>query len=558
MRLNNNHRLLLFLFSLIVLNTWAQSPQADLFKERPEICFAFKVADKAAMNALTKMISIDQVYGDSIFAYANRMEFSTFLTTGIPYVLKPAPSTLSYIEMHDPQKKASYNWDTYLTYEQFEQTIDTLSKNYSSICRVDTIYTLPSGRRILALHISNNPQTVEAEPNFLYLGSIHGDETAGYILLLRLAHYLLSNYNSDAFVNDLVNTTAICLVPLPNPDGTYASGNHTVYGATRSNVNGIDLNRNFPDRFMGQNPDGHTRQLETTAFMNFDKKYAFNMSGTIHGGAEVVNYPWDNTATLHADDSWWRYVSRCYADTVQAHSIAPYFTDFDNGITNGYAWYSVYGGRQDYLNYFNHCREVTLELNNTKTIAANDMNKLWEYQHRSLLHYLNASHQGITGVVLDSVSGKPIRANITIMNHDKDSSNVYSSAKTGAFFRPISPGIYSVQVEAPGYVSKIYDSIEVDNNMQAYLSAPLVTAISTDMSSNNDLTIKQIDNDLYVLSYAKKVPCQLTLYSVNGQEILTKKVTTNVNFSLPTLNNGMYLLQLKTPEFVTILELMVK
>ncbi len=35
---------------------------------------------------------------------------------------------------------------------------------------------------------------------------------------------------------------------------------------------------------------------------------------------------------------------------------------YDDGITNGAAWYVIDGGRQDYMNFFHQCREFTLEI----------------------------------------------------------------------------------------------------------------------------------------------------------------------------------------------------
>ncbi|MCK7536337.1 MAG: hypothetical protein MZV63_37830 [Marinilabiliales bacterium] len=84
------------------------------------------------------------------------------------------------------------------------------------------------------------------EPEVFYTSTIHGDETAGFILMLRLADYLLKNYNTDSRVKDLVDNLEIWINPLANPDGTYRSGNYII-SPVRFNANGYDLNRNFPD-----------------------------------------------------------------------------------------------------------------------------------------------------------------------------------------------------------------------------------------------------------------------------------------------------------------------
>jgi len=40
---------------------------------------------------------------------------------------------------------------------------------------------------------------------------------------------------------------------------------------------------------------------------------------------------------------------------------AYYFTSpYSSGITEGGDWYAISGGRQDYMNFVHHCKEVTL------------------------------------------------------------------------------------------------------------------------------------------------------------------------------------------------------
>ncbi len=86
--------------------------------------------------------------------------------------------------------------------------------------------------------------------------------------------------------------------------------------------------------------------------MNFASFHDFVMSTNLHGGAEVCNYPWDTWVKRHPDDDWWQFVCREYADTVHVYAPSGYLDGFDNGITNGYDWYSISGGRQDYMNFF--------------------------------------------------------------------------------------------------------------------------------------------------------------------------------------------------------------
>jgi hypothetical protein len=66
----------------------------------------------------------------------------------------------------------------------------------------------------------------------------------------------------------------------------------------RYNAKGIDLNRDFPDRFdqrLIEKLYGTKRQPETLAVMEWVKSNPFVLSANLHGGAVVASYPYDNT-----------------------------------------------------------------------------------------------------------------------------------------------------------------------------------------------------------------------------------------------------------------------
>jgi hypothetical protein len=194
----------------------------------------------------------------------------------------------------------------------------------------------------------------------------------------------------------------------------------------------------------------------------------------MHGGVEVCNYPWDRWSDLTADDNWWQYVCREYADTAQAYSPSGYMTYKNNGITNGAAWYIIYGGRQDYMNYFQQCREFTLELSNTKLLPASQLPAYWGYNRRSLLNYMEQVLFGIRGIVTDSITGQPIEAEVFILNHEADSSWVYSGMPVGNYHRPVYEGTYDIQFSASGYITKVIENVNVTNNNITLLDVQLV------------------------------------------------------------------------------------
>lgn len=429
------------------------------FSERGEIYFSFKYDSKNQLDDISKIISVDHKTNSEIaYAYANKNEFRKFLEKGIKYTLIPKKSN------HYTNNSKS-DWDYYPTYNQYIDMMQAFADSFPNICKLHNLGTLNSGRKILIAQISGNVGQKENEPSFLYTSSMHGDELAGYILSLRLIDYILNGYGNSTDITELVNSIDIWINPLANPDGAYAGGNQNVWGATRYNANWIDLNRNYPDPEDGQHPDGNAWQDETRFFMGLSDTINFTISANMHGGAEVVNYPWDTWSTLSADDNWWQYVSHEYADSCQLNSSSGYFNYLNDGITNGNDWYEVDGGRQDYMNYFRNCREFTLELSDNKTPNPNELPDLWEANYRSLLNYMSQALYGVRGIVTDSISGNPLNAKIEIISHDIDSSHVYSNLPIGNYHRYLYQGNYDLTFIKSGYYSKTINATILNNNI---------------------------------------------------------------------------------------------
>ncbi|HRZ21923.1 MAG TPA: M14 family zinc carboxypeptidase, partial [Bacteroidales bacterium] len=383
----------------------------SLFNGRGEIYFSMQLDSPRDLAVVSTVVSIAGIRENTLYAFASRKEFEMFISLG--YRAEPAhidiPAELKMMDVNEMNMKN--DWDYYPTYEAYEAMMHDFEELYPSLCRIVTIGTLPSGRKLLAAKISDQVDMAEGESEFLYTSSIHGSETGGYIMMLRLIHHLLSGYGTDPGLTWLVNNLEIWINPLANPDGTYAGGNNSVAGATRYNANYVDLNRNYPDPEEGPHPDGNQWQPETQAFMQFASDHHFTMGANFHGGAELVNYPWDTWQKRHADDNWWQYVSYQYADTVHAHSDG-YFYGEGDGVTNGYDWYTISGGRQDYMTYFHRGRECTIELSEEYIYPPAQLPNLWEQNYRSLLNYMQQSAFGISGTVSDAVTGSPLHARI--------------------------------------------------------------------------------------------------------------------------------------------------
>ncbi|CAG0905891.1 unnamed protein product, partial [Darwinula stevensoni] len=131
------------------------------------------------------------------------------------------------------------------------------------------------------------------KPNVKYVANMHGNEAVGRELMLHLIEYLVTNYGYDQYVTWLLDNTKIHIMPCMNPDGFAVSEEGQCQGGKgRYNVQGFDLNRNFPDYFKENNV---RPQPETEAVKDWISRIQFVLSANFHGGALVASYPFDNT-----------------------------------------------------------------------------------------------------------------------------------------------------------------------------------------------------------------------------------------------------------------------
>ena len=484
------------LFSNIIVGQIDHVASAqEMLESRGEVYFKFSIEDdiltKDNLSYLSSIISIDNVQGTKVTAYANTKGFNRFVNLNVEFEVLTPPSMLdSSILIAASAARNIEELDYYPSYDEYINMMNQFAIDFPNLCEVVSIGNSINGRELLFIHINDSLGIVQNEPEFMYTSSIHGDELVGYFLMLRYIDHLLENYGIDPEITNMVNNIDIWINPLANPDGTFAGGNSTVWGATRFNANNVDMNRNYADPEDGPHPDGNPYQTETLHFMDFAEDRNLIMSANMHGGAEVVNYPWDTWAKLAADDDWWIYVSREYADTVHAYGPSGYFTDLNNGITNGYAWYTISGGRQDYMNYFHNCREVTLELSAVKTPPESQLPGFWEYNYRSLLNYMKQSLHGFAGIVTNAMNGNPVQAKVFVEDHDIDNSWTFSYQPLGYYHRLIKAGTYDVTYSAFGYYDQTILDVVITDDSNFELDVELIpyTSLLADFKASTTIT----------------------------------------------------------------------
>lgn len=194
--------------------------------------------------------------------------------------------------------------------------------------------------------------------------------------------------------------------------------------------------------------------LGLARYITRDNKLDFFLSLFIHShpicplGSVFQSFA--STPSLTPDDDVFRHLSLVYASNhakmsrgVACKSSAS-TPSFQNGITNGAAWYPLTGGMQDYNYVWFGCYEVTLEISCCKFPPAHELKKYWTDNQLSMVKFLAEAHRGVQGFVSDQ-SGAPIeKASMKIKGRDVG----FLTTKYGEFWRILLPGVYKLEVRS--------------------------------------------------------------------------------------------------------------
>ncbi len=379
----------------------------------------------------------------------------------------------------------------YHTYEEIISEINSYEKKYPNLISKKIIgRTSQEKRDIYALKISDNVQRKEDEPSILFTAAIHSDELPGVEICMTLINNLLENYNKDPKITDWVNNYEIWFVPVLNVDGHHvvtSNINPRWRKNTRDNNNngilyeksdGIDLNRNFDynwahggssdstsARYRGEMPFSES---ECTAFAKFAAEQKFVLSITYHSQGEVIFYPWDWEGIKAPDNAVLTKIANGLGKNIRTikgdTTYVPHYGAAKVGQT--YSW--LYGkiGTFDFV----------IETGKNRHIFPPDiLQNIVNNNLQGAFYILDClKGPGLTGLVTDAKTGKPLEAEIRLPDIDTQVLTNRTSSKTfGRFYRLLTPGSYRMIISKQGYKPVILDNVSVNDKNWTTLNIQL-------------------------------------------------------------------------------------
>ena len=227
------------------------------------------------------------------------------------------------------------------------------------------------------------------------------------------------------------------------------------------------------------------------------------------------------------------------------------------------------GGMQDYNYIWGSCMEITLELSCCKYPSRQDLPRYWRENKNSLLLYLGEVHRGVKGLVTD-VNGNVVpNAVLKIVGREI----TFKSSKRGEFWRILMPGVYTIEVSAPGY-ENVSQQFTVDDGRITLLNVQLSPTgfVSIQQSPKTRITnrvVEELDFHLnFKLNNITETPVfsKSTLSPNRDKHIATSGSSMNYNNdqlglslsqeSARTANNGIFMANGSASRLVTALGLL--
>ncbi|MEQ2217089.1 hypothetical protein XENOCAPTIV_015591, partial [Xenoophorus captivus] len=235
--------------------------------------------------------------------------------------IQAVPTTPPFLPLgHQPTHPKEFR---HHNYADMELSLRKYNSEFSSITHLYSIGRSVQDRELYVMVISDNPNVHEhGEPEFKYVGNMHGNEVVGRELLLNLIEYLCRNYGTDPEVTQLVNNTRIHIMPSMNPDGYEVAD----WNYVNTNCFEVTIELGCVKYPLAKELPAYWEQ-NWRALLQFMHQVHTGIKGTVSDDRDRMGIPKatisvegidHNITTAHAGDYWRLLVPGTYAVTASA------------------------------------------------------------------------------------------------------------------------------------------------------------------------------------------------------------------------------------------------
>ena len=155
--------------------------------------------------------------------------------------------------------KTTFVYDHYYKYAELENVLLSLEKKYPDLIKVETNCVTKENRNQYVAIISNRKTgDYLKKPGFYLDGNIHAGEVTSSMCALYTIDYLLSNYEDNPEITQLIDEMCIYVIPRVTPDGaeTYLSTPYSLrsvnreYNSEKGGIRQMDLDDDGVIRMM--------------------------------------------------------------------------------------------------------------------------------------------------------------------------------------------------------------------------------------------------------------------------------------------------------------------
>ncbi|KFM71636.1 Carboxypeptidase D, partial [Stegodyphus mimosarum] len=279
--------------------------------------------------------------------------------------------------------------------------------------------------------VSSEVQNAKDKPQVAIIGALHYDQPSGREICVRLVRHLISGYRlGDPVIKRLLDTIAIHVVPAVATTGFDES--------TKPDESVLDFGDKFGEDYSGLfNPvEGLKSNL---------KSYHYTSLLSLEGNGLEISFPLNIIEKGSSQEAQtFQFISRHYITNQPLLSKATMCGEQNTSK-------SIMQGPNSLLDYAyaNHGTvAIAAHISCCSQPKPNELPQLWANNLQSVIHFLQASAEGIAGHITDS-NGSPLTNASVILRHSRRRIPLHS--KTAFYALTLAPGSYVLYFSCSGY-----------------------------------------------------------------------------------------------------------